>query len=236
MKLIALIVAAGKGERMAGGGAALPKQYQPIAGKAMVRHSAELLATHEAVSEVICTIRPDHEAQFAEAFEGGDAPKTVHGGATRQESVLNGLRAAQERGASHILIHDAARPALSTALVDRLVAALQAGHEAVIPAIPVADSLKEVREEEVVRPVSRENVHQVQTPQAFALESLIALHEAAARAGNVGYTDDAGLFEAAQKPVHVVAGERVNMKVTYAEDVAMVEAIIHSSLKEESKR
>ncbi len=228
MNIAALIVAAGKGERM-GDGTALPKQYQPVAGKALIAHSVERLSAHPAVHQCVCVIHPDHEAQYQTAFLDSNAPQHVEGGATRQLSVLHGLRALEQQGASHVLIHDAARPMLSDDLITRLCEAL-VYHEAVVPCVPVADSLKRVEKEQLVESVQRDHLMQVQTPQAFELKSILMLHEAAAAHDDVYYTDDASLCEHADQPVAVVAGERRNIKVTFPEDVALVEAMMKGAV------
>ncbi|MGO7164094.1 2-C-methyl-D-erythritol 4-phosphate cytidylyltransferase, partial [Rhizobium johnstonii] len=139
-----VIVAAGRGER-AGSSKEGPKQYRMIGGKPVIVHTLENFMTWEAATEIVVVIHPDDEALFARAFRhiiSATPIETVHGGATRQQSVLAGLRYLKDKQISHVLIHDAVRPFFDHVLLDRIAESLEAGAQAVLPAIPVTDTLK----------------------------------------------------------------------------------------------
>ena len=208
MKTVALIVAAGKGERT---GAALPKQYAPLAGRAMLAWSHQALSDHPAVDEVVVVIGAGQEALLAAAVPGA---RHVIGGATRRESVAAGLAALDS--ADLVLVHDAARPFLSAAVIDRLIAALDT-HDGAVPVLPVADTL--VSEDGANVP--REALRRVQTPQAFRFATLAAAHHGW-RGGEA--TDDAQMVRALGGSVALVQGDAMLEKITYPGDIAAAEA------------
>lgn len=208
MKTVALIVAAGKGERS---GSTLPKQFAPLAGRAMLAWSHNALAAHPAIDEVIVVIGEGQEALLATAVPGA-----VHvlGGARRQDSVAAGLAAAA--GADRILIHDAARPFLSAAVIDRLLAALDT-HDGATPVLPVPDTL--VSHDGT--PVDRAGLNRVQTPQAFRADVLARAHREW-QGGEA--TDDTQMVRAIGGGVALVDGDMMLEKVTYSADFAAAEA------------
>ena len=209
-----LIVAAGRGTRAGGD---IPKQYRPVGGKPLLRWSAERLCAHPGIAEVRCVIQPDHRALYENAVAGLSVGEPILGAETRQGSVLAGLEALDEP--SHVLIHDAARPFVSKAVVDRLLAAL-ARHDGAIPALPVADSLR--RGVDVVEAeIDRTDLHRVQTPQAFHFAPLFAAHRNAAG----GATDDAEIARAAGMSVALVEGDPTLFKLTYPGDLADAERL-----------
>ena len=208
MKTVALIVAAGKGERP---GAALPTQYAPLAGRAMLAWSHQALSDHPAVDEVVVVIGAGQEALLAAAVPGA---RHVIGGATRRESVAAGLAALDS--ADLVLVHDAARPFLSAAVIDRLIAALDT-HDGAVPVLPVADTL--VSEDGANVP--REALRRVQTPQAFRFATLAAAHHGW-RGGEA--TDDAQMVRALGGSVALVQGDAMLEKITYPGDIAAAEA------------
>ena len=208
MKTVALIVAAGKGERT---GAALPKQYAPLAGRAMLAWSHQALSDHPAVDEVVVVIGAGQEALLAAAVPGA---RHVIGGATRRESVAAGLAALDN--ADLVLVHDAARPFLSAAVIGRLVAALDT-HDGAVPVLPVADTL--VSEDGTNVP--REALRRVQTPQAFRFATLAAAHHGW-RGGEA--TDDAQMVRALGGSVALVQGDAMLEKITYPGDITAAEA------------
>jgi len=210
-RTVALIVAAGRGERAGG---RLPKQYTPLGGRPVLAHSVAAFAAHPRIDEVVMVIGAGHEALAAEAV--GDR-RLVTGGETRRESVLAGLRAID---AERVLIHDAARPLLPAAVIDRLLAALD-GAPGAVPALPVADTL--ARDDGALgEMVSRDGLLRIQTPQAFRLEAVIAAHEAWP-AGEEA-TDDAQMVRAIGHRVAVVPGDPLLEKITRPEDFALAEA------------
>ncbi len=208
MRTVALIVAAGKGERT---GAALPKQYALLAGRPMLAWSHEALSGHPGIDEVLVAIGAGQEALFADALPGA---RHVIGGATRRESVAAGL--AGLAGANRVLIHDAARPFLPAEVIDRLLAALDS-HDGAVPVLPVADTL--VREDGETVP--RDALRRVQTPQAFRFAALAEAHRA--WCGGEA-TDDAQMLRALGGSVALVQGDPMLEKITYPGDIANAEA------------
>lgn len=213
MSCIALIVAAGRGVRAGDG---LPKQYRPLGGRPVLAHALRPLCAHPAISEVRVVIHPDDRALYEAAVAGQRVGPAIPGGATRRESVLAGLEAiAAAGGTRQVLIHDAARPFLPAAVIDRLLAALDR-HTAAIPVLDIVDSL--VRNGETL---PREGIRRVQTPQAFAFEALLAAH----RGWSGGEpTDDAEMMRRAGHEVAEVMGDERLRKLTTVEDFAEAEA------------
>ncbi len=220
----ALIVAAGRGLRAGG---EIPKQYRELAGKPVLRRTLAPFLAEPAVTQVIVAIGTGDEAHYEKAVGGCGSERLtrpVSGGATRQDSVRLGLQALSAGGFDGIvLIHDAARPFVSSDLIARAIAAARS-EPAAIPALPVTDTVKLVdAERRVSETPPRDRLVTVQTPQAFAFRPLLDAHEAAARAGLSGFTDDAALIEWAGHAVATFPGEAANVKLTHPEDFAMAE-------------
>lgn len=211
-KTAALIVAAGSGSRAGGD---LPKQYRTVGDKAVLAHAVGHLR-RAGVSDVTVAIGAGHEALFRAAV--GALP-FVLGGAERQESVRLGLEAiAAAGGADIVLIHDAARPFLPRAVVQRLVAAL-ATHDGAVPTLPLVDTIARAGEA-LGDTVSREGLVRVQTPQAFRFEPILAAHRAYAGSGA---TDDAQIARVARLSVATIRGDERLEKLTFEEDFARAE-------------
>jgi 2-C-methyl-D-erythritol 4-phosphate cytidylyltransferase / 2-C-methyl-D-erythritol 2,4-cyclodiphosphate synthase len=217
----AVVVAAGRGLRAGGD---IPKQYRKILGEPVIRPSLASFARHDGVSLVQPVIHADDGALFASAVAGLDLLPPVHGGATRQASVLAGLEALAARQPEVVLVHDAARPFASSALIDRAVAA--ARHSgAAVPAIAVVDTVKTVDAGgNVTGTLDRAQLRTVQTPQAFAFNVLLDAHRRARAAGRDDFTDDAALAEWAGLTVATFEGDVANVKLTTNEDFARAEA------------
>lgn len=218
----AVLVAAGRGTRMGGA----PKQYRDLAGRTVLTRSLAALLAEPRVTRAIVVIGAGDEALYAEAIAAlppdlrARLLPPVTGGATRQASVRAGLEALADDPPELVLIHDAARPFVSPALVARVIDAASA-NGAVIPALPVTDTLKQIDEAGMVTATpDRASLRAVQTPQGFAFPALLAAHRAAPDAGA---TDDAALIEAVGGIVRLVDGEAGNIKLTHAEDFAMAE-------------
>ena len=215
--IAALVVAAGSGSRA---GRDRPKQYVPVAGKPLLRHSLEAFLAHPRVDVVQAVIGAGQEELFAAATAGLSLPAPVRGGATRQQSVRAGLQALAARpgGAPDmVLIHDAARPFLPAALIDALIDALEE-HPGVIPALPVVDTIKRVDARGIiVETPPRDALRAAQTPQAFRFSDILAAHRAAADVGTE-FSDDAAVAEHAGLAVAVIDGAAQLRKVTHAED------------------
>ena len=226
-RVAAIVVAAGRGLRAGGD---VPKQYRAIAGEPVIRPSLARFASHRAIDAVQPVIHPDDEAMFRTATVGLDLLPAVHGGATRQGSVRAGMEALAARKPDIVLVHDAARPFLSDALVVR---AIDAGRAcgAAVPAIAVADTVKKIDAAgHVIETVDRTHLRMVQTPQAFAFPMLLEAHRRAAAAGREDFTDDAALAEWAGQRVTVFAGEDSNVKLTTTDDFARAEALRAAAL------
>ncbi len=214
-KTVALIVAAGKGERAGGG---VPKQFRKIAGKALIAHAYDSLARHPAVSGVAVVIAQGQEQALSEALGGRLLLATAPGGATRRLSVRSGLEAIE--AADTVLIHDAARPFVPAQVTDSLLAALQ-DHEGAVPVLPVADTLARSGEQ-LGEVVDRAGLLRVQTPQAFRYDVVADAH--ARWISDAEPTDDAQMVRAAGHAVATVAGDPRLDKITRPEDFAAAEA------------
>lgn len=217
MRTVALIVAAGRGERF---GAGQPKQYAGLAGRPVLRHAVQAFRWHPAVDGVAVVIGAGDEAAYGDAVAGLDLLPPATGGRSRQESVRLGLESLAALGPDRVLIHDAARPLVSAALIARVHAGLD-HHAAVLPALPVVDSLRRVDGRAVVGEAPREGLVQAQTPQGFRYQAILAAHRAAADRN--GFTDDVAVAAAAGIEVASVEGERTNMKLTLPGDLAAAE-------------
>ena len=216
-------MAAGSGSRFDAGTA---KQTTMLDGRAMLAWSAEMLAVSARVSGLVLVAPAGQEAAFTALLAEQAARKlraAVSGGNSRQDSVYNGLERVPE-GTTHVLIHDAARPCLSTALRDRIIDAL-ASHDAVVPAVPVTDTLIRDMDAGVDAILDRVNLAGVQTPQGFRLELIRRAHRIARERGFKS-SDDGSLVLALAEKVATVPGERTNLKVTYRDDVIIAEAIL----------
>lgn len=246
--IIAVIVAGGTGSRMGG---AIPKQYQLLAGEPMLAHTLRAFANHPMISAVQVVIGEGHEQMVDSRWWMVDekkSPATNHlpptiGGATRQASVYNGLKAIAQLKPTHVLIHDAARACIDADTITRVCEALtvipaQAGiqlkknvdaafqqHDiqAVIPAIPVASTLKRVAVHQIQDTIPRDHLYEAQTPQGFIFPLMYDLHN---RAEGMEYTDDAAICESFGVPVHIVPGHRNNIKITTEEDMQLAEKLL----------
>jgi 2-C-methyl-D-erythritol 4-phosphate cytidylyltransferase / 2-C-methyl-D-erythritol 2,4-cyclodiphosphate synthase len=215
-----LIVAAGKGERAGG---AVPKQYVPLLGKPILRWTVEAFAGSDLIQVVIGR---DDQAAYADATRGLPLLPTLAGGATRQHSVMHGLEALAHHKPDFVLIHDAARPLVSKAVVDAVKAALEAGAEAAVPLVPVADTLRRL-EDGKWQSVPRDGLMRAQTPQGFRFDKILAAHRAHK---TLALTDDMALAELAGLEIVTVPGEETNLKVTTSKDFDMAEQLLGARL------
>ena len=219
-RVAVLIVAAGRGLRAGGG---LPKQYRPLSGRAVLAHTVAAFASHPACDHILVAIGAGDAALFATHI--GDGIETVTGGATRDASVRAGLAALAGRGFGRVLIHDAARPLVSHAVIDRVLAALDT-RPAAAPALPVTDALWRGTDGVVTGTEAREGLFRAQTPQGFRLDAIAAAH--GAHPG--GATDDVEVARAAGLDVAIVAGDEANLKITGPEDFARAERLIGGAM------
>lgn len=215
-----IVVAAGESKRT--GGSEL-KQFRWVAGKPMLMHSVQTFLSRQDVCGVVCVLPRAYVADPPPWLLQGDLDRLLlsPGGATRSESVRSGLEDLVS-AARIVLVHDAARPFVTEALIDRVIAGARTG-KATIPAIPVVDTLKERDDNgEVVRTVSRERLWRAQTPQGFPRELLDRAHR---EHGGAAATDDASMIESMGLPVQVVQGDERAMKITEPDDFARAEAL-----------
>lgn len=220
-KVAAVIVAAGRGSRAGG---EVPKVYRPLGGQPMIRFSLSRFAGDRHIRLVQPVIHADDAHLYDAAAGGLDLLPPVIGGATRQASVRAGLEELLAHRPEIVLVHDAARPFASAALIGRAVAAAKA--TAAVPGIALSDTVKAVdAHERVLQTIDRAPLRAIQTPQGFSFDALLAAHRRAASAGREDFSDDAALMEWAGNPVSVFAGEPDNVKLTLAEDFARAESL-----------
>ncbi|MCP9206939.1 2-C-methyl-D-erythritol 4-phosphate cytidylyltransferase [Streptomyces sp. HD1123-B1] len=232
----AVIPAAGRGVRL---GPGAPKALRPLSGTPMLVHAVRAMAGSRSVSLVVVVAPPDGAEEVQRLLD--DHPLTgrgadvvvVPGGETRQESVRLGLAAVPEDVAT-VLVHDAARPLVPVDTVDAVIAAVRDGAPAVVPALPLADTVKQVEPrtgeragepEPVVGTPERARLRAVQTPQGFDRATLAEAHEKIVLAGD-GATDDAGMVERLGVEVVVVPGHEEAFKVTRPLDLVLAEAVL----------
>ena len=222
----AIIVAAGEGRRVGGD---VPKIYLPVCGRPMVLRTLDRFFSTQTVDEVILVIGVNEfsrcETMLRQDPTLGNRSWTLQtGGGTRQQSVKKGLEKI-DAGTDIIVIHDGARPFVSSVLIDRCVEAVQ-NKGAVVVGVPVRDTIKLVSDDRWVQMTpARSSLWEIQTPQAFRKELIVEAHERASREV-VEATDDAMLVEAMGKPVFVLEGGRNNMKITTPEDVWLAETLM----------
>jgi len=227
-EFIALIPAAGSGSRM---GEDIPKQYRLLAGKPMIYHTLRTLCNTTRISVVCVVLAPDDTEWVQHDWSEFSGKMQIFncGGATRAESVTNGLSALYAAGCAQdqdwILVHDAARPGLSTALVDRLLDQLADDEIGGLLAVPLADTLKRADDaERVIRTEPRERLWQAQTPQMFRAKLLLEALEKA----HASITDDASAVEALGFSPKLIMGDVYNFKVTYPQDLKLAELILQN--------
>ena len=221
---VALIVAAGRGERAGG---AIPKQYRKLAGKPVLRWAIEAFERCTAIDNVRVVIQPADEALYRTAIAGLRLRPFILGGATRQESVRRGLEALVARTPDHVLIHDAARPFVSTALVERVIGGLD-NAEGVLPVLPVADTLRR-KEGAKFEIVPRDGLWRAQTPQGFHFDKILAAHR---KFVGEPATDDIQLAERLGLSIASVTGEETNFKLTTENDFLLAERLAGSGLSD----
>src|SRR6202163_541639 len=217
----AILVAAGRGLRAGAGG---PKQYRSIGGQSVIFRAMEPFCRHPQVFTVQPVLNPDDTAMFNDAVGELRHEPPANGGATRQDSVRAGLEALASQTPDVVLIHDAARPFVSAALISRAIEAAERTGAAV-PAIPVTDTVKLIGENgDVEATPERARLRIAQTPQAFRFDVILDAHRRAARDGRGDFTDDAALAEWAGLTVATFEGDPANMKLTTPEDFVREEA------------
>ncbi|MCF4164644.1 bifunctional 2-C-methyl-D-erythritol 4-phosphate cytidylyltransferase/2-C-methyl-D-erythritol 2,4-cyclodiphosphate synthase [Zavarzinia compransoris] len=224
-RVAAVVVAAGSGKRM---GSDTPKQFLPLAGAPLLRHGVAALRRHPAIGPIAVVVDPAYRSRAEEALDGLSAGPFVAGGTERQASVRAGLEALAALPAppETVLIHDAARPFVDNALIDRVLAAITPARGA-IPALPVVDTLKRGADGLAGETVARDGLFRAQTPQGFPFEPILAAHR---RLADAALTDDAALAEADGHSVALVDGREENFKVTTPDDMARAERLMLAGL------
>jgi 2-C-methyl-D-erythritol 4-phosphate cytidylyltransferase len=219
MAVWAVLAAAGRGERL---GSERPKAFARLAGRPLLAESLERLEGSDWIDAIVIAAPPDWEEPsilVAEEIGAGKVSSCVTGGDSRSESVRLALGEVPD-DAAVVLVHDAARPLLTGAVIERVLAPLGEGWDGAVPGLPVSDTVKRVEGERVIETLPRDKLTAVQTPQAFVAS---ALREALS--GELaGSSDCASLVEARGGRIKVVEGDRRLLKVTDAEDLAIVES------------
>ncbi|MER5392901.1 2-C-methyl-D-erythritol 4-phosphate cytidylyltransferase [Saccharopolyspora sp. NPDC002686] len=222
MSVVALVPAAGRGVRL---GLGMPKALVPVNGESLLLRAVRGLLAAGCVQHVVVAAPPDQVELVAAELAELPAAHVVPGGAERTDSVRIALDAVEQVApdARVVLVHDAARAFTPSSVIQDVVRAVEEGAPAVIPVLPVSDTIKRVDEAgDVVSTVDRSELRAVQTPQGFAIE---VLREAYAAAGDIA-TDDAGLVERIGGKVRTVAGHPNALKITTAFDLAIAESVL----------
>ena len=219
VRTVAIVPAAGAGHRL---GAGIPKAFVELEGRSLIEHALIGLRESGAVDEIVVAVPPGRTDEAMLVLSSPDHPVTVvAGGAERGESVRLALEAAGS--ADFVLIHDAARPLTPPALIARVAAALRDGHDAVVPGLPLADTVKAVDANgDVLGTPERAGLRAVQTPQGFATELLLRAHQRSAGT----FTDDAAMVENIGGRVHVVDGDPLAFKITTPLDLTLARAVL----------
>jgi 2-C-methyl-D-erythritol 4-phosphate cytidylyltransferase len=214
---VAVVPAAGSGERLAAG---VPKAFVDLCGRPMLDYALEGLRDSGVVDGIVVAVPPNRTDEAKLVF--GGAAVIVAGGSDRTVSVRLALAAVGD--AEFVLVHDAARALTPPSLIVRVVQALQSGHPAVVPALPVSDTVKAVDANGVVLTTpERSGLRAVQTPQGFRTE---LLRRAYGRAAAGGFTDDASVVESTGAPVQVVEGDPLAFKITTPIDLLLAQALL----------
>mgnify|MGYP001766204453 CR=1 FL=1 len=225
MTTAALIVAAGRGIRAGGD---LPKQYARLADRSVLSWTLEAFANLDEVSRIQVVIHPDDATLYARSAPSGAAKvlAPVHGGATRQLSVLAGLEALAGKGIEKVLIHDAARPFVTHQTILNVIRALDSQPGA-LAATPLADTLKRDNQTGLVaETIPRAGLWRAQTPQGFRFDDILAAHRKVAASGHDDFTDDAAIAEWVGLPVALVEDKPTNFKITTAADMHTARKLI----------
>ncbi|HEY2185758.1 MAG TPA: bifunctional 2-C-methyl-D-erythritol 4-phosphate cytidylyltransferase/2-C-methyl-D-erythritol 2,4-cyclodiphosphate synthase [Xanthobacteraceae bacterium] len=226
-KVAAVVVAGGRGLRAGG---EVPKQYRRLCGEPIIRRALRVFARHREISLVQPVIHPADKELYAAASKDLSLLAPVPGADLRQGSVRAGLKALEPHAPGLVLIHDAARPFVSDALITRAVSAARESGAAV-PVIAVTDTVKTVNADGIVTgTIDRTLLRRVQTPQAFEFLALLDAHRRAEKAGREDFTDDAALVEWAGLTVSTFQGETDNVKLTTSDDFSRTEACGLASL------
>ena len=233
--IAAIVVAAGRGERVSASGNSEPKQYRLLSGTPVLSRTIAALLDVEAVGAVLPVIHPEHRDRYeALGLSGSRLLEPVAGGISRQASVLAGLQALEPRSPDLVLIQDAARPFVDRALIEGVIGAL-GRHEAALPAVPVTDTIKRSTDGKTVAATEdRHTLFAAQTPQGFRFQRILSAHLRAAGLARE-FTDDAAIAEWAGMTVALTQGSTRNIKLTLPEDFARAERLIGGDSRMETR-
>lgn len=230
-KVVALIAAGGVGQRVGG---SQPKQFIEIEEKSIIEHAIEAFIQSASIDDIYVISKEELIPDLKEILPSHILDKVsgiVAGGGTRQESVLNGLNYLIESDENYlsetnyvVLVHDAARPYITPELIENVVAGVYE-YDAVIPVMPVKDTIKQIKDNVIVSTPNREELYAAQTPQGFDLELLKFAYDKAKSDGFVG-TDDAQLVEYAGTKVHIIEGDNKNIKITTVDDLPSPKRVV----------
>jgi len=226
MFLSAVIVAGGSGSRLGS-----KKQFINLVGIPVLKRAVSCFDGYGEIDRLVIVVPEEDISYTSELLADTRTDYVITGGGrTRQESVMNGLHHVLD--SQVVLIHDGVRPLVSQDLIYRVLKGLS-WYEGCIPALEVTDTMKEASEGFVVKTIPRGNLFQVQTPQAFVTKTLVSAHEKAFQDGSLQFTDDSSLIEAVGKPVRIVQGDPLNVKITFQEDILLMETIIRCRTESE---
>ena len=223
MKITAIIPAAGRGERFGG-----KKQLKRMGNRPLLFHTLQPFIASELITEIVVVVSKDDVYQVDRELKSTISVKTVKvvsGGDTRQQSVFNGLKAA-DKSSVLICVHDAVRPFVTETLIDKVIQACDQ-HDGVILAQPSTDTIKKVMNDQILETLPRETIWRAQTPQVFTKQALLEALELA-ESENILRTDEASLLERIGYQVGFVEGSPTNIKITTEEDWVFAEAIYKS--------
>jgi 2-C-methyl-D-erythritol 4-phosphate cytidylyltransferase len=220
-RVVAVVVAAGSGTRLGGD---VPKALRTIGGRPVVAVAVDAALASPSIDAVVVVAPPGSEDALRGTFAEASGPViVVTGGSSRQRSVAAGLDVVGDH-VEVVAVHDAARPFASPALFTSVVRAVEAGADAAVPVVPLVDTVKRVRDGEIVRTEPRDGLALAQTPQACRL-ALLRTAIAKAEASSLDFSDDSGLMEWAGASVRTVDGEPGNVKITTASDLARADEL-----------
>jgi len=222
-----VIVAAGRGLRAGDAGGPGPKQYRTLGGMPVLERTLRVFHDHPGVGRIVAVTHEDDAAAYEAATARLDAARLVRigGGATRQGSVAAGLEALAGDAPRGVLIHDGVRPLVSANLIGRVIGALEE-HEAALPVLAVADTLKRKENGVIAETVDRAHLVRAQTPQGFRFDRILAAHRAAREGGRDDFTDDAQIAQWHGIEVAAVEGEERNVKLTTPADFEVAEYLL----------
>ena len=217
-----IIVAAGRGQRL---GEEIPKQYLEIGGISILRRTIDIFLENSTIDHIQVIIHPNDQNLYEDAVTGLELPAPVFGGETRQKSVLNGLEAIAKIAPEYVYIHDAARPFLDQDTLNNLIENVEK-HGAVIPALPVTDTIKYKTEDHINNTLDRSYLYRAQTPQAFRYKAIFMAHR---RHEDKDLTDDSAIAEQSGLKVRIIPGSANNFKITTTDDLIKAENMTQSS-------